>query len=659
MLAIGATDNRGRQASFSESGPQLIACAAGQVNDTSDAQLIATDNVGPRGANTAPSPEGDYTTKGVQGTSYSAPQAAGVAALMLQVNANLGWRDVKEILIRTARKNDSNDSDWIANGAGFHFSHKYGAGYVDAAAAVALARTWTNLGVEISATQSSAASSAIPDNDLAGTNRTFPFANTPNLRVETVEVTVSVTHANRGQLGFVLISPAGTTTVLGDTRPADTNADLTNWTFSSPRHWGETSNGTWTVRAMDTVAGTTGALTGVSVSLFGTAATAVARPVITTQPVSVTVAAGSTAVFSAVETNSPTSYQWQRNGLNVPATTTGANGAILVLSGATAAQAGTYTLIASNSGGSITSTPATLTVATTSEITRLTNLSTLTDITEAVPSFTLGTVVNGFGTKPLVVRASGPTLGLPVAQGGIGVPGTIGDPKVDLLAGQTIVATNDNWQTPAYAGAPNASEVRTAMASVGAFPFVAPSGLDAAIYSANLPAQGTTGYTVQVSGVNGSRGVVIAEIYDATPGGTFTSSTPRLINVSVLKQVNAGSSITLGFNVGPPGGTTAKTILIRVIGPGLTPIIGSGAMSDPQLTLFNTSQVVIATNDNWGGDLALRAVTQSVAPGFVITDSSSKDAMLLVTLSPGGYTAEARGVGSSSGLVIVEAYEVP
>lgn len=404
--------------------------------------------------------------------------------------------------------------------------------------------------------------------------------------------------------------------------------------------------------AVYTVTATNAAGSATSTSVTITVASG-ATPAITTQPVSVAVVSGVTAVFSVSATNSPTSYQWKRNGVNVPATTSGANGAILVLTAASAAQAGAYSVVVTNSAGSVTSDSATLTVAASGDIVRFTNLSTLTDIPEAGASFTLGTVVFGSGTKPLVVRAVGPSLGE------LGVSGTISDPKVDLLSGQTVVATNDNWQAPAYTGAPNANEVRTAMASVGAFPLTATSGLDATIYSANLPAQGTTGYTVQVSGAKGATGTVIAEIYDATPGGSFTSSTPRLVNVSVLKQVNANGYITLGFSVGPGGGATAKTILIRAIGPGLTALGVGGAMSDPKLTLFNSSQAVVATNDNWSGDAALTTVTRSVAPGFVIADGSSKDAMLLVTLPPGGYSAEVRGVGAASGLVIIEAYEVP
>lgn len=380
---------------------------------------------------------------------------------------------------------------------------------------------------------------------------------------------------------------------------------------------------------------------------LGTAAV----PTITRHPTSQNVLQGGSVSFSIEASGTPTpNYQWQRNGVNVPSGTVGANSSTLLVPGASSAQAGTYTCIVTNGAGSVTSAVATLTITTNfNDPGRLSNLSVLTDITAAVPSFTLGTVVGGGGTsgnKPLIVRAVGPSLGA------LGVPGTILDPKVDLFAGQTVMATNDNWGTPAYSGATSAADLRAAMASVGAFAFTGTTSNDAAIYGPALPPRD---YTVAVSGVAGATGTVIAEIYDATPAGTFTAATSRLVNVSVLKQVNAGGLITLGFTI---GGSTAKTILLRAIGPGLTQLGVPGVMADPQLTLFNSSSAAIATNDDWGGDPALNVTMQRVG-AFAISNSASKDAMLLVTLPPGGYTAQARGLGDSSGLVIVEAYEVP
>ena len=637
VLGIGATDNRGKQAAFSESGPNVIVCAAGQTSEGRDKQLLATDNIGPRGANAAASPEGDYTTSTTEGTSYATPQVAGVAALMLQANPNLGWRDVKEILIRTSRKNDPNDSDWVTNGAGFRFNHKYGAGFVDAAAAVAASRTWTNLGAEISVAQSSSASSAIPDNDSAnGTSRALVLAGAQNLRVETIEVSVSVTHANRGQLRFEVTSPAGTRTVLGIPRAPDTGADFTNWVFSSPRHWGELANGTWTVRVTDTVAGTAGTLTAASVTVYGTTTAAAGAPVIAAQPVAASANVGGGATFGVTASGvGPFAYQWKKNGENIA----GATGATLTLANVTSADAASYSVVVTNATGSTTSAAVSLAVNPVVAVNpgRLVNLSLLTALTGPDDSFTMGTVIGGsgaVGTKPMLVRAVGPALGA------LGVGGTLPDPKLEFFSGATKIGENDNWGgTPALSGA---------FAAVGAFAYAAADSKDAAIFT---PAIAAGGYSIKVTG-NGTVGTVIAELYDATPGNAFTAATPRLINVSVLKQI--GDGFTVGFVV---GGGSSSTVLVRAIGPGLAAVgLTSGFVPDPKLTLFSGSRK-INENDDWDGTAPLTAAFRKV--GAFPVPGTSLDAALLATLQPGSYSVQVAGVTAENGLVIVEVYEVP
>lgn len=633
VIAVGATDNRGRQAPFSESGPQVLCVAAGQTTEGSDDQLLATDNIGPRGENKAASPAGDYTTSGTQGTSYSTPQVAGVAALMLQANANLGWRDVKEILIRTARKTDPNDSDWVTNGGGFRFNHKYGSGFVDASAAVGLARTWTNLGAEISRNQSSAAAGAIPDNLSAGISRSLTISGTTDVRAETVEVTVSVTHANRGQLQFEVTSPAGTRTVLGAPRSKDTTANLDTWTFSTPRHWGESANGVWTVKVIDTVAGITGQLTAASVAVYGTAAVA-APPVISTQPVAAAANPGSSLTFSVAATGTgPFGYQWRKDGAKIASAT----GATLTLPAVSPSDAGVYTVVVSNSIGSTTSQAAVLTVAAVAiNPGRLVNLSLLTALSSPTDDFTMGTVIGGNGAtdrKPVLVRAAGPALGA------LGVGGTLPDPKLEFFSGSTKIGENDNWS--------GTSALSAAFAAVGAFPYAAPDSKDAAIYNSAIAAGG---YSIKVTG-NGTVGTVIAELYDSTPTGAFRVTTPRLINVSVLKQIGAG--FTVGFVI---DGANDCSVLVRAIGPGLAAVgVSSGFVPDPRLTLFSGS-TKINENDNWGGSPALAAASAGV--GAFAIPASSRDAALLATLRPGSYSVQVAAPPDTDGLVIVEVYEV-
>ncbi len=382
---------------------------------------------------------------------------------------------------------------------------------------------------------------------------------------------------------------------------------------------------------------------------LGAAPTPVA-PTIPGQPVSKNVSTGSTVVFSVVANGSvPLTYQWRKDGQNVANGVngvSGGNGATLVINGANATTAGVYSVVVTNSVNSATSSNATLTVTSTNDPGRLTNLSVLTDIT-AGSSFTVGTVIGGAGTsgsKALVVRAVGPSLGA------LGVPGTIGDPQLTFFNGSSVaVASNDNWGSDAS----TVTALTNAMVSVGAFAFTGSASKDAMVFQPSL----TPGnYSVAVSGVSGSTGTAIAEIYDATPVGTFTPLSSRLVNVSVLKSIPSGGLLTLGFTI---GGATAKTVLIRVVGPGLAAVgVTSGTLADPQLTLFNSLSTQIASNDDWGADPQLINAGARVN-AFAIGNTQSKDAMLIVTLPAGGYTAQAKGGGGTSGLAIVEVYEVP
>jgi hypothetical protein len=319
----------------------------------------------------------------------------------------------------------------------------------------------------------------------------------------------------------------------------------------------------------------------------------------------------------------------------------GATGATLVVTSARTADAGAYSVVATNGAGSVTSTSATLEVVNETNFGHLVNLSIRVPLTASEPSFTVGTVVGGAGTsgpKPLLVRAVGPSLAA------FGLSGAINDSRLDVLAGSTTFAANDNWNGDAALSA--------VFTQVGAFPFANAASRDAAIFN---PSFTSRDYTVQVSGVGNATGEVLAELYDATAAGAFGPTTPRLVNVSVSKQIEAGASLTAGFVV---GGNTARTVLVRAIGPALAAFGVSGTIPDPQLTLFR-GETEIAKNDNWGGDAQLAATGTSVG-AFAIANAASKDAVLLLTLAPGGYTAQVSGVpGTGGGSTLVEIYEVP
>ena len=268
---------------------------------------------------------------------------------------------------------------------------------------------------------------------------------------------------------------------------------------------------------------------------------------------------------------------------------------------------------------------------------RLINLSVLTDLTTPGDTFTLGYVVGGTGTagsKPVILRAAGPSLGA------LGVPGTLADPKIELFAGATKTAENDNWN--------GGADLTAALVSVGAFAYTSGDSLDAAVATSLT----TRDNSVQVSATDRGTGKVIAEIYDATPAPSFTNTTPRLLNVSVRKHL--GTGLTAGFVL---GGSSPTKVLIRAIGPGLAAFGVPDTVVDPQLTLFNSSSARIDSNDNWGDTAALTAAFTSV--GAFALPASSRDAALLVSLSPGSYSVQVSGVNNTTGVALVEVYEVP
>jgi hypothetical protein len=309
--------------------------------------------------------------------------------------------------------------------------------------------------------------------------------------------------------------------------------------------------------------------------------------------------------------------------------------------------AGSYTVTARNvfNGATynLTSNAANLTVL----ASRLINLSILTPLASG-ESMTLGTVLGGSatsGNKALLIRGAGPSLAP------LGVTDFMPDPTLTVYRGQTSLATNDNWG--------GSATLAGAFTAVGAFSYASTTSRDAAYYSTAL-APGA--YTVQVRGVGTSSGTVIAELYDATAAANVTAATPRLVNVSVLKEIRAGDTLTAGFVV---GGNAPKNILVRAIGPalGLAPFNIGGVMADPRLSVYS-GQTVLASNDNWGTQsggvtsAALTAAFDSVG-AFRIADPASRDAALLLTLNPGNYTAVVSSANGGAGLLITEVYEVP
>jgi hypothetical protein len=213
------------------------------------------------------------------------------------------------------------------------------------------------------------------------------------------------------------------------------------------------------------------------------------------------------------------------------------------------------------------------------------------------------------------------------------------------LGANDAIASNDDWGTD--------PKVPALLTQTGAFAFL--SAKDAAM-SADLP---DGGYTVQVtSGSGNASGVALAEFYDATP--VFTASTPRLVNISARSQVGVGGNVLIvGFVI---GGSTPVKVLIRGVGPtlGTAPYNVPGVLQDPLLTLRRLGETaVLQQNDNWGSSSNLSEVQAAMtsANAFSLA-TNSKDAAIVATLPPGGYTAVISGVNDTTGVALAEVYEL-
>ena len=104
-------------------------------------------------------------------------------------------------------------------------------------------------------------------------------------------------------------------------------------------------------------------------------------------------------------------------------------------------------------------------------------------------------------------------------------------------------------------------------------------------------------------------------------------------------------------------GNAPKTLLIRGVGPALTAFGVAGALADPALTIYQGSEA-LATNAGWANRAAIAAAGTQV--GAFALAAGSRDAALLVTLSPGSYTAQVKAAQvTSSGVALIEIYEVP
>jgi plastocyanin len=252
-----------------------------------------------------------------------------------------------------------------------------------------------------------------------------------------------------------------------------------------------------------------------------------------------------------------------------------------------------------------------------------------------------GFIVQGSQAKRVIIRVIGREL-IP-----FGVPNVLNDPTLELHNGAgALIASNNNWQTTIIGGIITADQV-SAIQNSGHAP-TDPG--ESAIIATLVPGN----YTAIVRGMNSSTGNALVEVYDLSPA-----------NISILGNISTREFVQTDDNVMIGGfivqGSQAKRVILRAIGPELTPFGVPDVLADPTLELHNGAGALIASNNNWqttiiGGIITADQVSAIQNSGHAPTQPS--ESAIIATLPPGNYTAIVRGVNNTTGNALVEVYDL-
>jgi len=142
----------------------------------------------------------------------------------------------------------------------------------------------------------------------------------------------------------------------------------------------------------------------------------------------------------------------------------------------------------------------------------------------------------------------------------------------------------------------------------------------------------------------------------------FTTAPPtptELGNISTRMNVGTSDDVLIGGII--IQGNVPKKVIIRAIGPELTQRGVPGALQDPTMELHNGAGAIIGRNDNWGttirgGVITSDQVAEIQASGFAPGDSH--ESAIISTLQPGNYTAIVHGVNNTTGIALIEVYDL-
>ena len=267
---------------------------------------------------------------------------------------------------------------------------------------------------------------------------------------------------------------------------------------------------------------------------------------------------------------------------------------------------------------------------------QLLNISTRMEVLGGDQVLIAGFIVTGNDPKTVIIRGIGPSLS------GVGV--ALSDPTLELHQGSTVT-TNDNWKINDQTG-------QSQEAAIRATTIPPPNDLESAVIATLAPGN----YTAILAGKNGGTGVGLVEVYDLAQ-----AANSKLANISSRGFVDINDNVMIGGFIvgGGSGGGTAK-VIVRAIGPSLSangnPV--PGRLADPTLELHDGSGTTLATNDNWKINDQTGQSQEADIRATTIPPTNDLESALIATLAPGNYTAIVRGKSNTTGVGLVEVYNL-
>ena len=229
-----------------------------------------------------------------------------------------------------------------------------------------------------------------------------------------------------------------------------------------------------------------------------------------------------------------------------------------------------------------------------------------------------GFIVTGTEAKRVIIRGVGPSLPL---------PGKMLDPMLALHdSSGAVIGANDNWGQNG-----NSQEIVNSG--------VPPSSPSEPAILTNL-APGS--YTAVLTGADQTSGTAVVEVYDLDPAADST-----LANISTRAAVQTGDNVLIGGLI--VVGQSAADVIVRAIGPSL-PV--PGAMANPTLELRDANGSVLGSNDNW------RTAQQGAIMDTGVPPTHDAESAIVISFSPGSYTAIVRGANETTGVAVVEVYQL-